>query len=208
MNRYRRTPIVAILLLLAGCASGPSGTGSAPAGSTPVPTGSAGPSAVTTVAFNEADVMFLQMMVTHHGQGLELVRLVPDRARRDDLKTLAAAIEVTQDAEQETMRNWLRGWGRDTSANPDLHAHADHGGMPATGPEQIAALARTTGPEFETAFLNLLIAHQHNAVEMARVQTRSGTHAEALDLARRIDLSRTAQINQMLAMLPSSPGQP
>jgi uncharacterized protein (DUF305 family) len=203
MIRYRRTVIVAALLLLGGCGSAPDGTGATPAAPAPVPTGSAVPApADATGVFNETDVMFLQMMVTHHGQGLELVRLVGSRARRTEVKTLAAAIDVTQDAERETMRNWLTGWGRTTSADPDAHAHADHGGLPATGPEQIAALARTTGTEFETAFLNLLIAHQHNAVEMARVETRSGTHAGALDLARRIDVSRTAQINQMLALLP------
>ncbi|MBF9133854.1 DUF305 domain-containing protein [Plantactinospora sp. S1510] len=203
MTGYRRTLIVATLLLLGGCASTPDGTGAAPAGPAPAPTGSAAPApADATGAFNETDVMFLQMMVTHHGQGLELVRLVESRARRTEVKTLAAAIDVTQDAERETMRNWLTGWGRTTSADPDAHAHADHGGLPATGPKEIAALARTTGTEFETAFLNLLIAHQHNAVEMARVETRSGAYPGALDLARRIDLSRTAQINQMLALLP------
>ncbi|MBE1485260.1 DUF305 domain-containing protein [Plantactinospora soyae] len=205
MTRYRRTVIVATLLMLGGCASAPSGTGAAPAVPAPGPAGSATPAPADAAgAFNEADVMFLQMMVTHHGQGLELVRLVESRARRTEVKTLAAAIEVTQDAEQETMRDWLRGWGRATSADPNAHAHADHGGLPATGPEQIAALARTSGTEFETAFLNLLIAHQHNAVEMARVETGAGVHPESLDLARRIDLSRTAQINQMLAMLPSA----
>lgn len=209
MTRYRRTVIVATLLLLGGCASAPGATGTGTdavsAGPAPVSTGSTVPApAGATGEFNEADVMFLQMMVTHHGQGLELVRLVASRARRTEVKTLAAAIDVTQDAERETMRNWLSGWGRSTSAEPNAHAHADHGGMPATGPEQIAALARTTGTEFETAFLNLLIAHQHNAVEMARTETGAGIHPGALDLARRIDLSRTAQINQMLALLPSA----
>ncbi|GAB3157716.1 DUF305 domain-containing protein [Micromonospora sonneratiae] len=145
--------------------------------------------------------MFLQMMVTHHERGLELVRLAESRAQRAELKVLAAAIEVTQSAERDTMRDWLRGWGRPTSADPNSHAHADHGGMPVTGPEEIAALSRLSGTEFETAFLNLLIGHQHGAVEMARTETRLGVHPPARDLARRIDLSRTAQIDQMLKLV-------
>ena len=194
MTRHRRTLLAATLLLVAGCGpdpTAPGGTPASPEASTAAATGS----------FNETDVMFLQMMVTHHGQTLELVRLAETRARRAELKTLAAAIDVTQADERETMRDWLRDWGRATSADPDAYAHADHGGLPATGPEQVAALARSTGAEFETAFLNLLIAHQHNAVEMARTEVRSGVDPEARELARRIDLSRTAQIDQMLKLL-------
>lgn len=201
--RLRRTLVVATLLLLGGCAGAP--TGPVATAPRPGPVGSTGPTpSVGAGAFNDTDVMFLQMMVVHHGQGLTLVRLVPERARRDEVKTLAAAIDVTQEAEQRDMRNWLRGWGRATEADPAAHVHADHGGLPLLGPEQLSALALTGGTRFETDFLNLLIGHQHNAVELARMETRSGIHPEVRDLARRIDLSRTAQIDQMLKLLPSA----
>jgi uncharacterized protein (DUF305 family) len=196
MARYRRTLLTpVVLLLLAGC-GGPPATTPGPQ-SQPV----ASVAAATPGPFNPADVMFLQMMVTHHGQGLELVRLAESRAQRAQVRTLAAAIDVTQTEEQETMRGWLRSWGRPTEADPNAHAHADHGGLPATGPEQIAALGRAGDADFETAFLNLLIAHQHNAVEMARTETRLGQDPGARELAGRIDRSRTAEINQMLEML-------
>jgi len=201
--RFRRTLIVATLLLLGGCASAGTGTGATPARPAPAPVGSSSPTpAVATGAFNDTDVMFLQMMVVHLGQGLTLVRLVPDRAQRAELKTLAAAIDVTQEAEQRDMRDRLRGWDRATSADPAAHLHADHGGLPLLGPEQLSALALTSGARFETDLLNLLIGHQHNAVELARMETKSGIHPEVRELARRIDLSRTAQIDQMLKMLP------
>ncbi|MFK3981311.1 DUF305 domain-containing protein [Micromonospora sp. NPDC050397] len=196
---------------MAGCGGAPAATTGPPVAPGPqvappvaAPTGSAASSSGATASpgpFNPADVMFLQMMVTHHGQGLELVRLAESRAQRAEIRTLAAAIDVTQTEERETMRGWLRSWGKPTEADPDEHAHADHGGLPATGPEQIAALGRTTGPEFDSAFLNLLIAHQHNAVEMARNETKFGQDPTAKGLAGRIDQSRTAQINQMLALL-------
>ncbi|MFY1688064.1 DUF305 domain-containing protein [Plantactinospora sp. WMMB782] len=208
MKGFRRTLIVATLVLLAGCAPAPAGTGGpvaapapAPTGRTPAATGSA-PATPPAGTFNDTDVMFLQMMVTSHGQGLALVRLAPERARQEELKILAAAIEVTQEAEQRTMRDWLRGWGHSPSADPAAHAHADHGGLPVLDPAQLAALARTSGARFETDFLNLLIGHQHSAVELARMETRSGSHPEVRELARRIDVSRTAQIDQMLKMLP------
>ncbi|MGI5147372.1 DUF305 domain-containing protein [Plantactinospora sp. CA-294935] len=201
MNHFRRTLIVATLLLLGGCAPAPARTGVPVGVPAPAPTGSAPASAAPSGAFNDTDVMFLQMMVTSHGQGLALVRLAPERAEREELKILAAAIDVTQEAEQRTMRDWLRGWGRSTSADPDANAHAEHGGLPVLGPAQLSALSRTSGARFETDFLNLLIGHQHNAVELARMETTSGVHPEVRELARRIDLSRTAQIDQMLKML-------
>lgn len=205
MPRNRRTLLApVIVLLLAGCGGAPAATTGPPVAPGPPVSTSAAPAAGATATpgpFNPADVMFLQMMATHHGQGLELVRLAETRAQRAEVRTLAAAIDVTQSEEQETMRGWLRSWGKPTEADPDAHAHADHGGLPATGPEQIAALGRTSGAEFEPAFLNLLIAHQHNAIEMARNEVRFGQDPAAKELAGRIDQSRTAQINQMLAML-------
>ncbi|WP_422773088.1 DUF305 domain-containing protein [Plantactinospora sp. WMMC1484] len=215
MSRCRRTLIVTSLVLLGGCGPAPAGTGAPVAAPAPGPNGSpsaqAAPAAsrpaqaALSGAFNETDVMFLQMMVTSHGQGLALVRLASGRAEREELKILAAAIDVTQEAEQQSMRDWLRGWGRATAADPDSDVHAEHGGLPVLGPGQLAALAKTRGTAFETDFLNLLIGHQHNAVELARMETKSGAHPEVRELARRIDLSRTAQIDQMLKML-SRPG--
>ncbi|MEV7225429.1 DUF305 domain-containing protein [Polymorphospora sp. NPDC051019] len=198
----RGTAAVAALLLLAGC-MGTAAPASRPAAAPP-PAASA-PAAAThapnTGPHNAADVMFLQMLVTHHEQGLTMVRLAAERATRDEVRTLAAAIEVTQAAEVETMRSWLRGWGEATEADPAEHLHADHGGLPLTSEDLIGALDTVSGAEFEKRFLNLLIGHQHNAVEMARNQTKYGTNPEARQLAERVDLSRTAQIQQMLAYL-------
>ncbi|GIG89738.1 DUF305 domain-containing protein [Plantactinospora endophytica] len=209
MNRFRRTLIVATLVLLGGCAPGPAGTGvpvAAPAPPPPgaTPTGAAPAATAPSGEFNDTDVMFLQMMVTSHGQGLALVRLAPERAEREELKILAAAIDVTQESEQRTMRDWLTGWGRTTSADPDANVHAEHGGLPVLGPAQLTALSKSSGTAFETDFLNLLIGHQHSAVELARMETKSGVHPEVRELARRIDVSRTAQIDQMLGMLPKA----
>jgi uncharacterized protein (DUF305 family) len=194
MPRLRRTPVVvALALLLGGCGA---------ASTDPSATGSPGAPVTATAdpdAFNEADVTFLQMMVTHIGEGLELVRLVPDRARRKDVKMLAAAIEVTQVDERDAIQVWLRSWNRPLEADP--HAHADHGVTPVTGRERLAALLGRSGAEFEVAFLNMLIGHHHRAVEMAQTEQRSGAHPQVRDLARRIEQSRTAQIEQMLRLV-------
>ncbi|WP_430640955.1 DUF305 domain-containing protein [Couchioplanes caeruleus] len=150
---------------------------------------------------NDTDVMYLQMMVAHHEQGLEMVRLAEKSARRDEVRTLAQAVDATQSDEVTMMKSWLTSWKQPTTVDHAPSAHADHGGLPATGPEEIAALRKAKGKAFETAFLNLFVAHQHNAVEMANLEAADGVNAEAKAFAQRVKLSRTDQIKQMLNMI-------
>ncbi|WP_131738478.1 DUF305 domain-containing protein [Actinomadura roseirufa] len=156
--------------------------------------------------FNSTDVMYLQMMVPHEGQGVRLVRLARGHRVRPEISTLAAAIEATQLTEVRTMAARLRGWHRPPRAS--AHEHAGHGGMPQTTDAQLQALDRTPDDRFERAFLNLLIAHQDDAVQMARKESRGGEDASTRRLAESVDRSRSAQIARMLAILgPSSPTQ-
>lgn len=178
----KRLLVLISALLLAGCAAAP-----------------AQPAPAATRVFNDTDVMFSQMMVAHHAQALEMVRLARTKAVRDDVRTLAAAIDVTEADETKTMQVWLETWGQPPTAAAD--AHTGHGGAHGTNADDIAALATYDGPQFEQRFLNMLVAHQHNAVEIARMETGSGVNPGALGLAKRITDSRTAEIQQMLRYL-------
>ena len=205
MGRRNRLPVLltGVVLLLAGCGAGPdpgadrqpaAGAGHRPAG-TPADPGPAG------TAHNDADVMFLQMMVTHHGQGLQMVRIAEAKTTREEIRTLAAAIDVTQTDEVSTMVGWLTSWREPTGADPHASAHAHHGGMPATGPAEIEALRRASGTDFDRTFLNLLVAHQQNAADTAGTETSAGLNFQTRELARRIEESRRAEVAQMLALL-------
>ena len=186
----RLAALVAGVLVLAGC-------GSTPPAAAPPPVSTA----VETNEFNETDVMFLQMAVPHHKAGLEIVRLAEDGAVRAEVKTLAAAIEVTQLSEVDSMTKWLADWKQPETAGDNPQLHAGHGGDHSTSPEAIAELAATGSAEFEKAFLNLLIGHQHNAVEIAKLEQQGGVNPQAKQLAERIFQSRTAQIAQLLGYL-------
>lgn len=153
-------------------------------------------------AFNDTDIMYLQMMIAHHEQGLEMVKLAEKGAARDDVRTLAQAVDVTQSDEVTLMTSWLRQWKQPTTVDHAPSAHADHGGLPATGPEEIAALKKAKkGKDFEAAFLNLFVAHQHNAVEMAAMEQTGGENKEAKAFAERVRASRADQIKQMLTLM-------
>lgn len=195
MRRYAAVLIITCALALAGCGKDAAGP--------PAPVTSSVPGAsVSTGTFNSIDVMFLQMMVPHHRQGLELVRLAATRAVRSDVKILAAAIDATQAQEIDRMSGWLRAWGQPATADPN--AHSAHGGMPGTSDAEIASLKATTGAEFERTFLNLLIAHQDDAIQLARMETGGGIHPEAKALADQIRQSRAGQIRLMLGYLETN----
>ncbi|MDP9865658.1 MULTISPECIES: DUF305 domain-containing protein [Streptosporangium] len=206
----KRTALAALAvlggLLLAGCGAhsiqelrgdASAGHGGAHAGHGAART--PGGTAVAGKDFNPADVMFLQMMTAHNGQGVELVRLAPVRTTRQEVRTLAAAIATTQEVEAASMAEQLIDWGRPIGAEPG--EHAAHGGMPGVSKAEIAAVAGAAPADFEKKFLNMLIAQQDDAVQMARMEVSTGLNAEVKALAARIDASRTAQIKQILALL-------
>jgi uncharacterized protein (DUF305 family) len=195
-------PVLSVVLLAAcGTPGAPPSSGAASAQGTVSTPGNA--QVRGDNEFNETDVMFLQMLIPHHGQGQAIVRLAATRTGNDRIKQLASAIDVTQADEIKTMAGWLTAWGQPLEA--DESAHAAHGGMPGTSAEEIAVLEKMTGVAFERAFLNMLIAHQDDAVQVARMETAGGINPKAVALAQRVDASRTGQVKQMLDLLKALP---
>ncbi|MFJ2031836.1 DUF305 domain-containing protein [Streptosporangium sp. NPDC087985] len=196
----RVVPIVLGVLLLAGCGAPGAqelrGDAQEAYGAARTPR----PASGADEDFNYPDVMFLQMMAVHNRQGVELVGLAPERAARQEVKTLAAAIATTQEAEAASMTDRLIGWGQPVT--PRAGQHAAHGGMsPEMTKVAIAAIADAAPADFEHKLLNMLIAQQDDAIQMARMEAVSGWNPEVRALAARIEVSRAAQIKQMLALL-------
>ncbi|GAA1632692.1 DUF305 domain-containing protein [Catellatospora bangladeshensis] len=197
MRKLRYAAVALAAALLAGCGS-----------ATPEPVV---PAAVAQTAppaaearYNDVDVAFLQMMVAHHGQTLEILKLARTRGTDERVALLAAAIEATQQTELEVMRGWLTGWGEPLTGSASHAAHASHsadGALPITAADEMASLRKASKAQFQVTFLNVLIGHQHNAIEMARTEAGGGVNPQAKDLANRIDRSRTEQIKQLLAMV-------
>lgn len=180
--------LVVLLLLLTGCGVGVTETTGTRLPAAPGPDGT----------FNDTDVMFLQMAVPQHEQGIEMARLAEERASRTEVRELARAIRVTQEDEVATMKDWLVAWNQPIPPDRDPAAHAGHGGMHGTDPAVLEVLRDTpAGPDFDDRFLSLLTGHQHGAVELARMEERDGFNADARALADRIIRSRTAEIEQI-----------
>jgi uncharacterized protein (DUF305 family) len=187
----KRLLLVAILFLLAGCGVGFTET-TGVSQSAPPPDGS----------YNETDVMFLQMAVPQHEQGIEMAKLAEKRASRKEVRDLAAAIRATQEDEVAQMERWLVKWRQPEAPDLDPASHAGHGGMHGIDPAVLELLRDTpAGPDFDSLFLNLLTGHQHGAVELAQLEEKDGFNQDTRDLAGRIIKSRTAEIQQIGAYL-------
>jgi uncharacterized protein (DUF305 family) len=151
--------------------------------------------------FNDTDVMFLQMLIDNQQQGQQMAQIAAKRATRPEIVELVKAVQVTQADEIKLMTGWLAEWKKPAALDERVSLHADHGGMPSTGDEEIASLKTVKQAQFETAFLNLFLAHQHNAVEFAQLELDKGGNELTKSFAERVKQSRTDQVQQMLKLL-------
>ncbi|MFR9778605.1 DUF305 domain-containing protein [Micromonospora sp. MS34] len=179
-DRARRLPTAVLLLLLAtlaGCAAAP------PRPATP----SAGADA------SAIDVLFLTMMAAHTEQTLQIVRLGLDRTTDREIRTLIAAIDVTEADELSTMRGWLRESGPSAVAAAAHHDHSGHSDA-TTG---LARLRAAPPGEVDAVLLDVLGRHQRQAADLAQAQVRAGTSVRVCELAGRIERSRSAEVGLM-----------
>lgn len=195
----RRALVLAAVLGLAACGAEP--TGGAPAASPPPATTAAALPATVDGAYNATDVMYLQMTLAHHRPAAALLELGRTRATRAEVRGFAGDLAAAQDAETRAVTGWLEAWGEPLVSTAQADAHAAHGGLPALGDEEVAELGRLGGAEFDTAFLNLLIGHQHGAVELARMAASGGRNPQVKALAARTDEAVRARIQQLLRMV-------
>ncbi|WP_445398650.1 DUF305 domain-containing protein [Streptomyces sp. LE64] len=218
----RRTParrfalaavVAAASLVLAACGSDDDmdgmdhgGKGSAPASASasPAPASPTGENPAPG-AFNDADVMFAQMMIPHHEQALQMSALAPGRVKDSEVKELTEAISEAQDPEIQKMRSWLRAWGKPESAE-GAGGHAGHSGGSGEmsgmmTDEEMASLKDAKGTAFDKKFAELMIAHHEGAVEMAEDELKNGRNATAKALADDVVKAQTDEIDQLKKIL-------
>lgn len=153
--------------------------------------------------WNEADAAFMQMMVPHHAQALEMAELAPTRAAADGVVALARRIEGAQGPEIRSMASWLALRELPVPESMDDLAGHGHGGhaMPMTGmltEAQLAELEAARGARFDRLFLAGMIQHHQGAVDMAGAELEEGSDQLALELAADISTGQLAEIRRML----------
>jgi uncharacterized protein (DUF305 family) len=149
--------------------------------------------AVPKPTANAADVKYVQDMIVHHQQALDMTVLVANRAVSTKIKALAARIKDTQGPEIQFMRTWLQEQGQRV---PDHHTA--HEGMPGMAtPEQLDRLKAASGQAFDEQFLQLMTAHHEGAIKMSEQVLAGGSHIRIEELANDIAVTQLAEIRRM-----------
>ncbi|MDI6624921.1 MAG: DUF305 domain-containing protein [Brevundimonas sp.] len=170
--------------------------------------------ALSRTGFVEADVRFMQHMIVHHAQAVEMVALMETRAASETVRRMGDRIAQSQAAEMALMEEWLTGRGLPIAA---ADPHAGHHGpghgaadpnlplMPGMlSPARMAALAAATGPAFDRLFLEGMIQHHQGALGMVEALLDDPEAAEdpmLSDFASSVTADQSAEILRMQSIL-------
>lgn len=151
-------------------------------------------------SFNEADVMFAQMMIPHHEQAIELadMALDPTLMASEQVKTLASQIKLAQDPEIDLMTQWLTDWDQPLMDMSEEHDMSMDGMLSV---DEIAALGQLMGEEFDQAWTTAMIAHHKGAITMAKTVKDDGQSTLVQDLANLIIQEQQSEITVLETLL-------
>ena len=162
---------------------------------------------VSKVSFTPADVRFMQAMIGHHSQALEMTEIVRSHSGNEGIRALALRIEVSQADEIRMMQDWL---AARRQPRPDPHAHHAAGATLMPGmltPEEMARLSAARGPELDRIFLELMIKHHEGALVMVKdllAAPGAGQEADVFAFVSDVEADQQMEIDRMRAALAAS----
>jgi len=160
-----------------------------------------------------ADTQFMQNMIMHHAQAVEMTALIDSHTENKELRTLGARISRSQSDEIKFMKRWLS--ARNESTSPPMHHMA---GMAMSSHQmlmpgmltdkQMTALRNARGHEFDELFLKGMIQHHNGALIMVKElfdTAGAGQDAELFNFTTEVDSGQRAEIKIMQTMLGENP---
>jgi uncharacterized protein (DUF305 family) len=161
------------------------------------------------------DVEFMQGMIMHHAQAVEMTALIESHTQNKDLRSLGSRISRSQSDEIKFMTRWL-----ETRGQPTAHAmhNTDMPGMDMSSHQmlmpgmltakQMDALRKAKGQEFDHLFLTGMIQHHNGALTMVKDlfdSAGAGQDAELFNFVTDVDTGQRAEIKIMQTMLGENP---
>ena len=154
-----------------------------------------GSSSSSNANYTGADIMFLQMMIPHHQQAIDISNLAMKSSQDPELIELAKIIARDQAAEIKQMKAWLT----DAGASEDMgHAMDGMGGM--LNDDELAALSAATGKEFDVLWLKGMTEHHDGAIHMTQM-IEDAQNADIKAFGTKVIKDQSEQIDQMKKML-------
>ncbi|GBL03518.1 DUF305 domain-containing protein [Glaciecola sp. KUL10] len=158
---------------------------------------------LAATTFTRDDVMFMQNMIPHHGQAVEMALLVDDRTNNEEIIDIAGRIKKSQADEIAFMGRWLEERGQSVEIT-DHSMHMNHSEMGMASMAQMDALEAAEGVEFDRIFLELMIPHHEGAVKMVDdLLDKSGSAYDPVlyDFLNDIISDQNAEITRMDGLL-------
>lgn len=163
---------------------------------------------------SHADIEFMQGMIMHHAQAVEMTALIPSHTENKELRLLGARISHSQSDEIKFMQHWLTARGEPTSMSMPGMPDMDMSGHPMAlmpgmlSPQQMEALRKAKGPEFDRLFLLGMIQHHQGALTMVKDlfdTAGAGQTGDLFDFVTDVDSGQRAEIRIMQGMLDKKP---
>ena len=155
----------------------------------------------------EADVKFMQGMIHHHSQALQMVAMIATHTKTPELIAMGQKIQLSQSGEIDAMKEWLTARKQTV---PMMHPDGtvmDHGDMaPMPGmltPAQMKALDSARGAAFDELFLTGMIQHHKGALQMVADLREAGGGKELNigDFLNEVDNDQRMEIVRMYGLL-------
>ena len=160
---------------------------------------------IAVTSYSPDDVRFMQDMIPHHHQAVQMAELVADRTNRPELVDAAGRINLSQRDEIDFMELWLSDRSESVPNASDHEAmHTDHRMAGMATPEQMAGLAASDATDFDRMFLQLMITHHEGAVTMVEElleQPGSAYDPVLFEFTNDVTNDQTAEIERMHALL-------
>lgn len=166
--------------------------------------------------YSKADVEFMQGMIPHHAQAIVMCSMAKSNGASAQLQLLCERMSISQKDEIAMMRTWLRDRGQTVPAPDATHMTMDHGGMKhdmlmpgMLTDEELAALRKARGKDWDRLFLAGMIKHHQGAIDMVDVLFKSHGAAQDDDVylfASDVFADQTAEIERMEQMLAALGG--
>ncbi|MCW2804169.1 MAG: hypothetical protein JWN06_2386 [Propionibacteriaceae bacterium] len=150
--------------------------------------------------FNDADVMFAQMMIPHHEQAVTMSDMLLSKSGvNTDVVALAQDIKAAQTPEIKKMNEWLDAWGRPVRTTGDMNHGGGENGMSTV--EEMENLDKADGATAPKMYLSMMTKHHAGAIEMAQTEINDGKNPHAVQMAKEILTTQQAEIKIMQDLL-------
>jgi uncharacterized protein (DUF305 family) len=151
-------------------------------------------SATNSTKYTGADVMFLQMMIPHHQQAIDISNIALKTSKDSELLALARTIIKAQTREIVQMKSWLDNAGTSAETGHSMGM----GGM--LDDAELSALTAASGKSFDKLWLEGMIEHHDGAIHMTQM-IEDAQNKEIKEFGMAIVEDQSLQIEQMKAML-------